>query len=71
MEGRPSGPITFNVTPGVIVTTTPVSMDPAGEAYARVCRVWARHYTQAQREKKAAHATDVGGLQEGGKLDNI
>ncbi|KAF8236764.1 hypothetical protein L208DRAFT_1375890 [Tricholoma matsutake] len=71
MEGRTSGTITLTITPGITVTTTPVAMDPSGEAYACACRGWACKYAEGQHQQKVAHATEVARLQEAGKLDNI
>jgi hypothetical protein len=53
MENHCTGPVTFAFTSGVRVTTTPVDMDPAGEAYARICREWPRRFNNARRKRKA------------------
>ncbi|KAF8225480.1 hypothetical protein L208DRAFT_1380620 [Tricholoma matsutake] len=71
MEGRTGGTIALTIAPGITVTTTPVAMDPSGEAYACACRGWACKYAEGQHQQKVARAAEVARLQEARKLDNI
>ena len=67
MEGQNPGTVVLDIA-GMTVITMPVCLDPRGEAYARVCRHWAREYAKGQRLQKAACAAEKG---RGGKADKI